>query len=383
MPRIPCTTNTRPMAPRPMESAARIHRRPRSPTSVRPPLPSSVNMKSESRDAERHEERGRHRGIPAAVRGGVGDHRGGGRGEEDPRAGVQHHGHDAPQRRAHRRCGSPRRRLRDRRPRDARAAARRRPGRSRTPPPTTRSARSRSSLGASDENPNASATMTRKRVPLAPSITRRPPESPRLAVSVRSRSCTGPGAAPSANPNANAAPICDVQLTRLPSPRRAGAPRWRSSRRRTTPGSLALRERLDDVARQAERGALHQGRVADRQAAAAVRDALEQCADPGRHPVGSAARRVLSAETGHHFVIGELLTGTAQEPGGGLRRPLGRGDEHHVVGGRRRSSDVLRLGAAGRRQPVRVGVAAGVSSELELSHVRMASLRGSRIMPHP
>ena len=47
-PRIPCTTNTTPMAARPTESATRIHRSPRSPTNVRPPLPNSVNVKSET-----------------------------------------------------------------------------------------------------------------------------------------------------------------------------------------------------------------------------------------------------------------------------------------------------------------------------------------------
>jgi len=85
---------------------------------------------------------------------------------------------------------------------------------------------------------------------------------------------------------------------------------------------LALAERVDLPRRDPEHRSLDQRRVSDGQAAAAVGHGVQQGRDDPCHrergPVGTLAR-----EPRDHAVRRELLAEGAQEPGDGLRRPLG------------------------------------------------------------
>ena len=119
--------------------------------------------------------------------------------------------------------------------------------------------------------------------------------------------------------------------------RRRGAGRLSSvtvrppSSPRVTRIALELGHRIDLDPGQPERGPLDERGVADREASAAVGDLIEQGAHARGHALGAAAARVLPAEAGDHPVVGELLAGAPQEPGGGLGRPLCRRDEHGGV----------------------------------------------------
>ena len=110
--------------------------------------------------------------------------------------------------------------------------------------------------------------------------------------------------------------------------------------------------------------------------AAGVRALLERVPDGGRGLAISHTPLVerppwRPAREAGIRVIGELRTRTPKEPRSGLRRSLRRGDEHDVVVSVV-ARPILRLGATVCRQPVHMGVTTSVSSQFELSHVRMA-----------